>query len=355
MLQYTLIILQICLLALASQINLTQLSLVPGATEHYAKVGGNVYHYLRSRPIGGELSGTILLLHGYPDLATGWHLQIPYLTSLGYQVITPDMLGYGGTDSPSELAEWAKKKLSSDMADLMDQIGPGEQIIVGGHDWGAGLAYKLAIWYPDLVKSLFTVAVPYIPPAFGLYEGLYQDIAKLSQGDPFTTWRYQLQWRDFAWERNFGNNETRLRPYFDALFGGSTADNQSAFSPLTGLNLSSLPGTGPSPLLDAPVIDLYARTFAKAGLRGPTNWYRVGRMDWEDDQSIANKDSYTFSMPTLFVGASLDTVFPQSSWVNMSRYFDNLTIRELEVGHWTMIEAPEAFNDLLGEWLSEKN
>lgn len=113
---------------------------VSGTTSHYAKVGGHVDHYLRSRPETTPVS-TILLFHGYTDFSYGWR-YCPHLTALGYQVIVPDMLGCAETDSPAELAEFAKRKLSTDMALLMDQIVPNEQVIIGGHDWGADLAYQ---------------------------------------------------------------------------------------------------------------------------------------------------------------------------------------------------------------------
>ena len=36
-------------------------------------------------------------VHGWPDLADGWRYQIPGLVDLGYRVVAPDMMGYGGT------------------------------------------------------------------------------------------------------------------------------------------------------------------------------------------------------------------------------------------------------------------
>jgi hypothetical protein len=33
----------------------------------------------------------------------GWRYQIPFLVSLGFRVVAPDMMGYGGTVSPSYL------------------------------------------------------------------------------------------------------------------------------------------------------------------------------------------------------------------------------------------------------------
>ena len=40
---------------------------------------------------------TIILVHGWPDLSIGWRNQIPLLLNMGYQVICPDIMGFGGT------------------------------------------------------------------------------------------------------------------------------------------------------------------------------------------------------------------------------------------------------------------
>ena len=36
-------------------------------------------------------------IHGWPDLSMGWRNQIPMLMKMGYRVVCPDMMGYGGT------------------------------------------------------------------------------------------------------------------------------------------------------------------------------------------------------------------------------------------------------------------
>lgn len=38
-------------------------------------------------------------IHGWPDLSMGWRYQIPLLVNLGFRVVAPDMMGYGGTVS----------------------------------------------------------------------------------------------------------------------------------------------------------------------------------------------------------------------------------------------------------------
>ena len=52
---------------------------------------------------------------------------------LGYRVIVPDMLGYGGTDKPEDAAEYAMRKLSDDLAALLDALGVPEDCRTWAH------------------------------------------------------------------------------------------------------------------------------------------------------------------------------------------------------------------------------
>ena len=52
-----------------------------------------------------------------------WKNQIGPWVEAGYRVVAPDMLGYGQTDKPDEPKEYSPKKLSDDLAALLDHIG----------------------------------------------------------------------------------------------------------------------------------------------------------------------------------------------------------------------------------------
>ena len=67
--------------------------------DEYARIGEHTYHYLRTEP-EAEYKGTILLVHGFPDMPHGWHNQIPHLAALGWRVVAPSALGYPRTSSP---------------------------------------------------------------------------------------------------------------------------------------------------------------------------------------------------------------------------------------------------------------
>ena len=46
---------------------------------------------------------TVVLCHGFPELAFSWRHQIPALAEAGYRVVVPDMRGYGGSSAPKEI------------------------------------------------------------------------------------------------------------------------------------------------------------------------------------------------------------------------------------------------------------
>ena len=42
----------------------------------------------------------VILLHGFPDSGRLWRHQVPALAAAGFQVIVPDLRGYGSSGKP---------------------------------------------------------------------------------------------------------------------------------------------------------------------------------------------------------------------------------------------------------------
>jgi soluble epoxide hydrolase/lipid-phosphate phosphatase len=70
-----------------------------------------------------------------------------------------------------------------------------------------------------------------------------------------------------------------------------------------------LPHTPPERELDV-VLDLYAR--AHAGLRGPLNWYRTRRVNFDDEQRANLPAAFPAHIPALQLPAELDAALPPS-------------------------------------------
>ncbi|KAI1413789.1 alpha/beta-hydrolase [Hypoxylon sp. FL1857] len=316
----------------------------PFNSSHSVVVGANTWHYFRARP-SNEPKGTVLLLHGFPDLPYGWSNQVPVFTSLGYQVIVPHMLGYAQTSSPAEFDEFSFKKQSDELAALLDQIVPDEQVILGGHDWGGGLVWPFAIYYPELFKGIFSITYPYLPPATE-----YVDLADAIRVGQYPTFKYQLQFREPSFDREF-SNETEIRQLLLAVNEAKSPDGKTAFSP-NGIDLDLLPYLHQPSLLSDAELDLYVSEFQIRGLRGPLNWYRTAKINFEDELPIAQAGGHRFTMPTLFVQALRDPVLIPELSEGMDQYFDKLTRAEVNTGHWAMIEGPDEVNKILNSWVA---
>lgn len=77
---------------------------------------------------------TFLLLHGFPSTSETWNRQIEDLTAAGYGVLVPDLLGYGDTDKPEAVEEYANSKVSAHVSKILNHEGL-TQVIGVGHDW----------------------------------------------------------------------------------------------------------------------------------------------------------------------------------------------------------------------------
>ena len=52
---------------------------------------------------GDPSDPTVLLCHGFPELAYSWRHQIEPLAEAGYHVVAPDQRGYGESSAPKEV------------------------------------------------------------------------------------------------------------------------------------------------------------------------------------------------------------------------------------------------------------
>jgi pimeloyl-ACP methyl ester carboxylesterase len=107
----------------------------------------------------GPADGTpVLLLHGFPDSADLWRHQIPALAGAGYRVIAPDQRGFGQSDKPQAVDDYAIPLLLGDVVGVLDQLGIQRAHVVG-HDWGALVAWIFAMSFPDRVDRLAVLSV----------------------------------------------------------------------------------------------------------------------------------------------------------------------------------------------------
>jgi pimeloyl-ACP methyl ester carboxylesterase len=100
----------------------------------------------------------VVLLHGFPDSGRLWRNQVPALAGAGFQVIVPDLRGYGASDKPEGIESYGIPSLVGDILGVMDHLNV-ERAHVVGHDWGAALAWTIAALMPDRVDHLVALSV----------------------------------------------------------------------------------------------------------------------------------------------------------------------------------------------------
>jgi haloacetate dehalogenase len=94
----------------------------------------------------------VLLLHGFPETHLAWSKVAPALAQ-HYRVVVPDLPGYGSSDGPDSVEDFAKRATASRLVALMRQLGH-ERFSVIGHDRGGLVAFRMALDHPATIDRL---------------------------------------------------------------------------------------------------------------------------------------------------------------------------------------------------------
>lgn len=103
----------------------------------------------------------LLLIHGWPETKRIWWRVIERLAYAGFEVIAPDLRGFGDSDiGPDGYHDVAAH--SADLHDLVRALGH-EQVVLCAGDLGGPIAQDLALRFPGLVERmvLFNCPLPY--------------------------------------------------------------------------------------------------------------------------------------------------------------------------------------------------
>jgi pimeloyl-ACP methyl ester carboxylesterase len=115
---------------------------------------------------------------------------------------------------------------------------------------GAALAYRIALWHPELVSHLFTVCVPYARP-------MAQNISIEDLVRSVTPhFAYQLQFKSGEVEKVIRSKE-EIRQFLLALYGGRTEAGEFGFDANKGVLLDKIGQLKPSRLLSEEVSWVY--------------------------------------------------------------------------------------------------
>jgi pimeloyl-ACP methyl ester carboxylesterase len=318
--------------------------MVPTSTERLVETNGV---RLRVVEAGDRDAPTVILAHGFPELAYSWRHQIPALVAAGYHVLAPDQRGYGGSSRPDAIDAYDVHQLTADMVGLLDDVGV-ERAVWIGHDWGAVVVWNAPLLHPDRVAAVAALSVPALPRAqvpptqafrkiFGenfFYILYFQEpgVADAElDGDPARTMRRML-----------GGLQAPGDP--------SAAMRMVAAGPEGFIDRLPEPDGLPA-WLSPDELDHYIGEFSRTGFTGGLNWYRNFDRNWESTAELADAK---ISVPCLFVAGTADPVLAFTRADRASEVISG-PYRQVMIdgaGHWLQQERPDEVNAILLDFLN---
>ncbi len=252
----------------------------------------------------------LLLLHGLADHALVWSSLGNYL-STDYHIVAPDMRGHGDSSKPEEDYKFASA--IADLEALMDNLG-WETAHVVAHSWSGKLACIWARENPQRLRSMVLV-------------------------DPIFVWKMPIF----------------LKLTFPLLFRV----------------LSSLQGMGPFASYESAEVKAQQLTQYKEWTPLQKQVFQTGieqKVDgsWGSKFTIAARDrifAEVMLVPGLTVPVATPTLFIQpdkgvnrfdSQLKPYKKYLTNLRLCQISGNHWPFLSAPDAFNQVVGDFLKER-
>ena len=114
-------------------------------------------HY-STRHHRNNVKGTLIFVHGYPSTWYSWKDQLDYFYEKGYNVIAPDLRGYGDSDKPSLPFSYSMMQLVKDL-DLIVKKGTsgGIKPVIVAHDWGGLISSSYAAKFGSKIEKLILI------------------------------------------------------------------------------------------------------------------------------------------------------------------------------------------------------
>ncbi|KAL2803263.1 Alpha/Beta hydrolase protein [Aspergillus granulosus] len=304
------------------------------------------YHILQS-----NTKPTLLLQHGFPDDHTLWARILPSLIASGHSILVPDLLGYNGTSKPTDTAAYNSKGMASDLTEILEHEGI-EKIISIGHDWGSYMAQRMWLWFPERVAGLVMLNIPHTAPAPFDLDAANSNLEK-------TTGLPRLAYWEFFTAPNCSDVLSKnIDSWFEALHGNPENWLETLFCHRGALGGFIQQGNHvPLHSYAEPLREKWTTTFREFGFAGPLQWYlaQVRGYQWDVEKQLP-RERHVVTVPTLFIGAKKDTVCTTAA-IEIPReegLLPELTVQEVDSGHWPMLEAPGVTGEIIAAWLEEK-
>lgn len=262
----------------------------------------------------------LLMLHGFPEYGGAW-AELAEMLSPHFHCIAPDQRGFGQSWTPEGVEHYAASALVADMVALTAK--EREPVTLLGHDWGAAVAYGLAMFHPHSVSHLVIAnGVHPVPFQRALAKGGAQSAA--SQYIPWLR-------RDDSEKELSAENFKKLR----ALFA-------------THMDMSWLTGSR---------LDAYTAEWARPGrMRAMVNWYRasplkVAKPGQPIEMPDLPLDRLGVSQPHLLIWGDGDTALLPETTKGLEQFAPHLTrVTIPDCDHWLHHQKPTEVAQAILDW-----
>lgn len=269
-------------------------------------VGGGIrLHYVEA----GE-GPLVVLLHGFPEFWYSWRHQIAPLAQAGYHVVAPDMRGYDLSDKPQSWRSYDTGLLADDIAGLVRSFGEQSAIVVG-HDWGAAVAYSVAMRHPEVVRRL---AILNVPHPTRMLEG-FRTLTQLRKS-----------WYMFFFQIPRLPEHLIARDDYSFAKRSLRSDSKDAFTDED--------------------LERYVEAWSQPGaLTGMINYYRAA-LRRSPGKTLALMKP--IEVPTLVIWGMLDRHIGSELAEPAPEWVPNVRVERIaDATHWVQHDAPERVNELL--------
>lgn len=250
--------------------------------------------------IEGEGPGSIVFIHGWPDTARLWDLQVEALRRT-HRCVRFTLPGF---EPAPRHAAYSADAVVDRIREVIERACPGERVTLVLHDWGCVYGYRLAAAHPHLVARIVAADIG--------DAGSRRHTNELGVAAKAMTVAYQL-WLATAW-----------------WIGGALGDGMArTFARLVG---------APAPSREV-----------TAGMGYPyaVLWFRV-------QGGFPRSGPFDPAVPMLFVyGTRKPFMLHSRAWADDIASRPGNRLFPMAAGHWMMRTHADEFNSAVAEWLRD--
>lgn len=246
----------------------------------------------------------VVLLHGSGAGVSGWanwRGQIPALAER-FRVVVPDLIGFGYTERPDDVAYRFMDSWVEQMLALFDALHLGKVHIVG-NSFGGSLALALAVRVPERIGRIVLMG------SGGVRQTVTPELEQL--------WSYT-----------------------------PSAENMKKIMQVMAYDQS---------LVTSELVEMRYRASIRPGIQEAfEQLFPAPRQRWLDAQAQSDDELRALPHPVLIVHGREDRVVPLAGSLKLMELIPNAQLHVFgRCGHWTMIEQRDRFNGLVEQFLGE--